>query len=347
MKWPGRKTALHTPALCTLALLIAAAQPPPARGAFDPHAIELLDGMADAYTHLRALDQRTEFTSALIASGQPQNGLINGKPEKMRRSLHIEYLEPNLLFLETSDGGTSDRPSVSQWISDGRNFWTYEQDKQAFTEEKAPPSIRDFRSLSRMNSGSLEVLMLMDINPFTGIKDLVDSATVEPEETIDGVQTDLVALHAETRMDKTELRLYIGANDHLLRRMVLDRTPTPQVGNPAKIGDALDDLYAPPAGSSSEGDQPPPGYTPPPKIAAGPGFVPGAVTTRVQYDNKVDTAPTLTRVNFVFQRPARAEQYRNYNESVHSARASSQQILEQFLKAAREGRPKHVKAYHF
>ena len=69
-----------------------------------------------------------------------------------------------------------------------------------------------------------------------------DRLTWEGAATAGEVPVDVVALWTDSRMGDTVAKLYIGHDDLLLRRVVIETTPAVGPTTPGKIGDALDEL---------------------------------------------------------------------------------------------------------
>jgi|GEM_PF-3051029 len=303
----------------------------------EARAMQLLQQMVAAYSRLSSLEQRTEFYSSFApltpskadkaaptpAEGEQGTTLDppNADPDhekKLDLSLHLAFLKPNHLLLETQDVDASNKPLSSRWVSDGKTFWSYLSDQNMFTQERAPGNIRDFAHLKHLNSGCLEMLMLMGINPFPELKEDVDSIQYEGSEIVRGVETDVVAIRATQPTEHIELRLYIGKADALLRRLAIERTPILKnaSGTGVKVGDALDqlaeDLQAPqPAqptdplpGDPVQSDMPKPDNpTPLPATPVGP------VKTRLVYDNTLRTDALFAPQLFVFTPPPTAKLY--------------------------------------
>ena len=266
--------------------------------AFDPRALALLERMTAAYSRLKALDQRTEFFAELIPFDAPDSPFgipqrptekpktktdaagdakpnetkkATKKAETMGRRLRLRYAFPNRLRLEmdaAEPGG--DKPTRYLWDSDGKFFWTTIPEKNWYTREKAPARLADFRRLERLDASSLEMLMLLGLNPFAHVREQCDRLTWEGAATARETAVDVVALRSDARTSETVAKLYIGHEDLLLRRVVIETTPAVGPTTPGKIGDALDDLApddpnpAPLLQPDEPGDAPPLLDAPPP-----------------------------------------------------------------------------------
>jgi hypothetical protein len=277
----------------------------------DARALELLNRMAAAYAQLPQLDQTTEFYSTLIPLDPPppapvspppagsasrdaaQNSL--GKEQKLPHRLRIRLARPNRLYLEWQQPGeNTTQVAAYRWISDGKTFWTYRPDRNWYTKERAPGSLRDFARLASMNSGSLEMLMAMGFNPFSKLRDKDTGAVVRyfGAEVVAGVAAEVVVVQTETLLERVEARFYIGRDDCLLRRLIVETTPVPPPPTviPGKVGDALDELVPNVAPD-----------VPPPSDSAG---TVGAlrVKSRFRYDNRL-AAPVFDAQTFAFTIP--------------------------------------------
>ncbi|HZT42171.1 MAG TPA: DUF2092 domain-containing protein [Chthonomonadaceae bacterium] len=267
--------------------------------AYDPRALQLLDRMAAAYAHLSTLEQTTEFSSSLLPltptpatdGSTPKSG---SEQPKLQRTLRLLFESPNRLRLESRDTDPkTNQPVVSQWDSDGKEFWSYASDTRTYTHEKAPRHIHDFQKLATLNSGTLEMTMLIGINPFANLRNEVDSVACTGTESVHNVATDVVVLKNETDQERTEVRFYIGKEDSLLRRCVIETVPilaTPAASN--KVGDALDELE----------EQAAPGTPPTPSA-------PLPMKTRIAYDNTINLHPAFDVFTFAFKVPDGASLY--------------------------------------
>src|SRR5579871_1550640 len=143
--------------------------------------------------------------------------------EKLKRSLHLLALRPNQMHLELREYDPSlARDRISQWISDGKTFWTYTEENHQYTKEAAPPRLQDFLKLNHLDTGSLELLMMLGINPFADVRNEVESVGYQGDATVRGVATEVVTLRVVQATTTTEARLYIGKEDHLLHRLVTE-----------------------------------------------------------------------------------------------------------------------------
>ena len=348
------------PVYCIFILLLCGARGAGAdAAAFDPRAVSLLERMTAAYGRLRALDQRTEFYSEMIPFDQPDSPFgipkqptenpdsagkadakpdaagTNGakpdsknKPVKSGRRLSMRYAFPNRLRLEMSEAEPgSETPTRHLWDSDGKFFWTTIPEKNWYTRDKAPAHLADFRKLKQMDANSLEMLMLLGVNPFAKLREQCDRLTWEGAATARDIAVDVVALRTEAREGDTVAKLYIGHDDFLLRRVVIETTPAVGPATPGKIGDALDELApeepnptpapfdpsAPlnaPANLSGDApallDAPP---LPAPPAGAKP------MKTRLTYDNIITLNPAFDYDAFAFAIPENALLYNDPDQN--------------------------------
>ncbi|HZO88554.1 MAG TPA: DUF2092 domain-containing protein [Chthonomonadaceae bacterium] len=332
---------------------------------FEPRALQLLQQMADTYAHLPALSQETVFTSSItpVTPPPPPGGkappaaptggnaaseakgtaaaLPATKTQEDPRRLRLLVQRPNRLLLELRQvDPTTRKPMITQWVSDGKTFWTYSEEKNAYTKEKAPGQLRDFLRLPNLNSGSLELLMILGLNPFADLQSKVDSARYEGEEEVRGVPTEVVALRIAAPGSVTETRLYIGKQDLLLRRLVTETTPILTYNTPGKIGDPLDELLD---------DAPLPAEPPTPKLP-GPGGLPAAddsdtlsdsilpVKTRITYDNLIVAHPAFGPQEFAFAIPAGALLYQPFDPNKYPRAVARRDDLREIIKSLKSQR---------
>ena len=143
-------------------------------------------------------------------------------------------------------------------MSDGKLFSAFVpkshgSESLLYTQEKAPRNIRSFVKLRNIDGGSLELVMLMGINPFQNLNPDVATVRVEQPAIVRGFETDAVTLISVTRTERVVLHLYIGKDDHLLHRFISEVSPFDSGKNSSKTGDALDEIAG-----DSRSDNPPP-----------------------------------------------------------------------------------------
>ncbi len=288
---------------------------------YEPQAIRILQEMALAYSRLSSLRQETEFTSILISGAPlpagapttPESDAETGRPptanalggranseRRLDRKLRLSFAARNRMRLEVEDTDDAGKVQLSTWVSDGKTFWTFNQEKNLFTREKAPASIRDFARLAHMTSGSLEILMLMGVNPFDRIEQQTEGVRCAGRETIRGVETDVVSMMADLGPQTTETRLYVGAENHLLYRIVSETEQKPRPPVRTGVGSPLDELAT---GNAATDPAPNPD---------GPSALPMVPRrSRVVCDNKIETDPTFGYGAFSFSPPEGANYLTN------------------------------------
>ena len=281
---------------------------------YDAHAMQLLSEMADSYSHLMNLRQTTTFSSVLVprnapppravtpnVSSDPKSGADSastsdsgqGAEHTLDRRLRLAFAAPNRIRLELEDAADSGKLQVSTWVSDGKFFWTFNPEKNLFSKEKAPAKIQEFARLGHMTSGSLEVLMLMGVNPFARVEESADSVRYVGRETVLGVESDVVAMSADVGPQSTDTWLYIGVTDHLLHRLVSEMSQKPRSTPRLQVGSPLDEL-AP----SDPNHDPPAVGSDVPSAAGG-----GIMKSRLTCDNGIDLSPTFDAFTFSFKPP--------------------------------------------
>lgn len=300
----------------------ASAPPANAIGRFDGRAIQLLQQMADAYAHLPALNQRTVFYSAMIpmhlapdrrsylptlspkAPADPIDAAASGVVDpKLAREVRLQEQQPNRLRMEMRepDPDHSGSQRLSLWVSDGRTFWTYSQEKHYYTKEKAPSRMRGFQKMANLTTGGLELMMLIGVNPFVGIREKADNILSEGRQTVRGVETDVVMMETSTPGNITRARFYIGHDDQLLHRLTVETTPRVLgvTRSPGKVGDELDALVD----DSPSAPAPP---AAPPKDEETSSL---PMLSRLTYDNLLEPSSQLNALDFAFKAPSDASLY--------------------------------------
>lgn len=218
---------------------------------FDPAAIKILQSMSDTYAHLPDLNQTSRYVSlSWPATGSgfpPPPPGIEAKKQKLEtllRVFHVEMAKPNLLHISILFPATDTGNLVLQqeFVSDGKYFWTYLKSKNVYTQDKVPVHLDDFVKLNSMEAPTPEVVMMLGVNPFQPITDSFQSAQLLDSARVDNVQTDVVQLYQKSSVHLTRITLFVGAEDHLLYRIVYESRPAPIERNPALVGDPLDAL---------------------------------------------------------------------------------------------------------
>ena len=287
---------------------------------YDPHAALLLKHMGEAYARLNVFDLHIDISSALIpletvpdstalstANVNPTPFQVDETTLRPQHRLHLAFRQANHLLIESDQvDSVTNKPFDVRWVCDGQNFWSYAGDKKVYTREKAPGSIHDFARLKYLNGGTLELLMLIGPNPFADLLQSADAAHCIGEADVRGVLTEIVSLQLEDPLEKSEVRLYIGKADSLLRRMEIESIPIKLHEGLIKVGSKLDALLD--AGKpvplpqeeipSIPGVPDPPGQTtappPPPQKPLG---------SFVRFENDLDLNPTFARDAFAFTPP--------------------------------------------
>lgn len=217
----------------------------------DPQATLLLKKMSEAYAHLDAFDLRIHVFGALIplkegvnqATISPTAFQIDETKLSAQGGLHVAFRGSNRLLIEMEQfDALTNRNFDLRWVSDGQNFWSYTGQKNIYTREKAPGSIHDFMRLKYLNGGTLELMMLIGINPFADLSDSVEGVHRLPDAAVRGVPMNVVSLEMEDPIEVSELRFYIGKEDNLLHRMEIASTPVIPHEGPLKVGSKLDGL---------------------------------------------------------------------------------------------------------
>jgi hypothetical protein len=151
-------------------------------------------------------------------------------------------------------------------VSDGKYYSTFIPNSHGtvqllYTKEKAPRNIRGFIRLQNLDGGSLELAMLMGVNPFRNLTPELATVRSEGSAVVRGVDTDVVTMISVTRTERDVLQFYVGKEDHLLHRFISEVQPVQSSSGGARIGDALDEsvdgsLNGDPPGLGSDIDHP-------------------------------------------------------------------------------------------
>ncbi len=229
---------------------------------------------------------------------------------QMPRSIRFLYAQPNRFRLELKDEGTG-QPMNYQWVCDGKEFFTTMPERNFYTREKAPSRLADFVKMDRMNLSSWDVLMIMGVNPFENLDEIMDSVQYGGVETIHKETTEVVIMRWSSPQKEVEYRFYVGKEDGLLRRVIQEELPITGPPEPGKVGDALDELadigqaqpVEPPAGLTPEEREV--SLQPPPMSRA----VSRAFKTRIIYDYILERDTKKEEDPFVFTPPKDAWLY--------------------------------------
>ena len=340
------------------------------KAAHDPHAVELLKQMTDAYTHLTYFDQQTEYYSLQTP--------VQGIEEKKRRKEekigeyptpntqhptpdtlelpHVPVEKPmgrvvrlivagNRLRLDTTEAGDADTPAkTSTTLSDGKTLWVYNPTKNWYTQTKAPRNLRDFQKVTNLGSSTLELMMMIGLTPFADVDEQFDAVKYEGTANARGVQTDVVLLRTVSEKQIQELRFYIDSDDMLLRRLVIETKPIAQEQTAPPKHNVLDDLIArPPAPPPTDAQEQPevaPGFEDPHPLAP-----PGTpMYVRVTSDNTFTLSPQLEPETFIFKPPTGAALYQDVNGRGDYNKMSTPKSVQELVKEQMKAQSQATKA---
>ena len=277
---------------------------------YSTRALELLQQMADSYAVLPILEQKTTFHSSMVPIKTEKTAAIGSDstvymPDSLLpRTMKLAFQAPNQIAVVMREKGDNDDAGMEKWISDGANFYSFQQSKNTYTKIKAPGRLRDFSKLSSMTSGSLELLMLMGINPFKDIRNLVQSVQIDDRDPKHSASNDCILLKMATPYEQTDLRLTLDSSTHLLLRLAMERTPisaAPAEKHP--LGDALDELDTAAIPSLSDNSQSTSDSQQP------------KMKTLFSYDNTITTNPQFNLATFTFVIPKNALLYEPFDPS--------------------------------
>jgi hypothetical protein len=316
---------------------------------YDPRAAAVLKRMGEAYARLGAFDLRIAISSTLIplevVPDSTALAMMNVDPTpfhvdesalRPQGHLHLAFQQSNHLLLETeqTDPATN-KPFDVRWVCDGQSFWSYTGDKKVYTREKAPGSIHDFARLKNLNSGTLELMMLIGPNPFADLMQSVDGAHRLADADVRGIPTEVVSLLIEDPIEQSELRLYIGKGDGLLHRMEIESVPIKPHEGPIKVGSKLDALIdagvqkPPPEETPSlPGVPDTPAASPPPPLAK-------PVGSFLRFENDLELTPNFPAGTFTFTPPKDGLMY---GDQAPVKRLTMKQRIAQMAKSIRQKR---------
>lgn len=230
---------------------------------FDPAAIRVLDEMARTYRGLHSLEQDTTYG----------NNTGNTDLSRLTQSRLVIERPNHLLFEMRQIAVGQSEPALTRFVCDGRNLYVYKQQLGAYTKAKAPKDLQGFQSISI----SMEMALMTGLDPVGQMLKQARSVRLEEPTLIDGATCSTVALDTGTAARSGETRIYIGEQDHLLRRFSFESrilVPDPPQRQP-------DDLTDPP--------------TPAKPIPA-----------RYGYENHVTANRPVAKTNFTWVAPAGA-----------------------------------------
>jgi len=239
---------------------------------FDPKAKGVLDAMVRAYRDLRTLDQETTYSED-APGGLARSRLVAQRPNKIL-----------LEVLRKTPGRP--QPVVTRVLCDGKELFTYQEAQGWYTREEAPKNFAGFRGFA----SSLEMAMLIGIDPFVDLLQQARALRLGEPVLVDAVMTDVALIDIGDEDRTGEARLYVGQQDHLLRRFVFESKVIPKPEPPQPM-----ESMTPP-----DPDAPPAGPLPPRVIA-------------FQYDNRVFANKEIVKSVFTWSTPPGALLYQDTN----------------------------------
>ena len=260
------------------------------------NAQRILNEMAAAYSRLGSLDMKTIYSAPdkrkqlptgggepdtakpaaareNAAPPEPEKSAVvitdlaatgdDIKQRKQYREVHLLYARPNLVSITDRAPDDSDQTHWSQWVCDGKFFNAFVPNSHGtsdllYTREKAPGSLRQFPNLKYLSSSSIEIVLMMGVNPFSNLNPATVTLSVDPSRVIRGVDTDCVVMSSIAHREITTLKLYIGKPDRMLYRMETDISPVDRPNN-NRIGDGIDEqdpTYSADANETTAGSDP-------------------------------------------------------------------------------------------
>lgn len=259
------------PFLACLGLLLASGARADDAPSIAPKVKTVLDAMVKAYRSLSALDQETTY------SEDAPGGIVKSR---------LVVQRPNKLLLEVLQKVPERaQPVVARFLCDGKEFFTYQEAQGWYTREKAPKNLAGFREIA----SSLEMAMLVGLNPFETLTQQARAARLEEPAQVDAVMTDVVLVDVGSDDRTGEARFYIGQEDRLLRRFTFHSKPIPKP-DPSPPAQPEPPLY--PDETPSE-----PAPPPPPRVIA------------FHYDNHLILNRAIPRTTFTWTTPPGALLY--------------------------------------
>lgn len=248
----------------------------------DPQAKRALDEMVHAYRGIRRFEQDTGYT---VDEGV-QNHLV-------RTRLVVQ--KPNRLFLELIQQTTErNTPWLSRFQSDGKVFYSYQEKNGWYKKDKAPKNLKEFDFLAV----SLEMAAIIGMDPLPPLLAQARSVRIDTPQQADGVMTTVVVIDTSSVQIESETRLYIGQDDHLLRRFEIMSKPRPQ--QPAAAMEKVDKSIV----TESRTDEEP--------------ARPILSTSRFSYDNHVRRDKEMTRDAFAWVAPPNSFPFTSYPSAFDS-----------------------------
>ena len=333
----------------------------------DPKAIRILKEMTERYSKLTSFKQVTSYSSvsfpinpeeisevpkpSTVSTNQRSDAktlsetheLISNETDSalkrdrnLDNSVGLSYKSPNRLRLEFSFLGDKGKRETQSRICDGKILWSFDSEKNLYSKIKAPKYLRDILRVGKQTEGTLELAMLMGIDPFADtLKNSLGVHCVGRERIADQ-QADIVSIATRTDKQDVQTRLFIGAESKLLLKMQVETAPlekpiarsrtVPESVNP------LDELKAPLVAPKSD------------ILEADPEDAVIRNRVVVTFDNEVKSAPVFDVTSFSFEPPANAFREGNPNEKidVKSWRRRIEELAKK-NKKERTGRPRVFK----
>ncbi len=256
-------------------------------------------------------DKANTLPPAIVKSNTDVND--DSPDRRIDRTVNLLFVHPNLLKITDSVTSAKEDADISKWISDGKVFSAYvpgshNSQSPLYTQEKAPRNIHDFGKLQNLNGSSLELVMLMGVNPFQNVTPEIATLRVDQSAIVRGIPTEVVTVIAVSRQERTEFHLYIGKEDHLLHRFVSDITPMQNDGatsTGAIIGDSLDEMQSETTSNISKINTSDPTH---PKDADDLSLDPRTEAKRIRtiYDNIITPVTHTEMEDFKFNPPSGA-----------------------------------------
>lgn len=350
--------------LClSLAPQIVSGQAPALPVVIEPKAVRILKEMTERYSKLTSFKQVTSYSSIALpinpeeVSDVPMPSVVSEnqrnaaqppelnsnetdmalKREKsLDNSVNLSYKSPNRLRLEFSFLGDKGKTETQSRICDGKILWSFDSEKNLYSKIKAPKYLRDILRVGKQTDGTLELAMLMGIDPFADtLKNSLGVRCVGREQIADQ-QADIVSIATRTDKQDVQTRLFIGTESKLLLKMQVETAPLPKriatsVAVPESVN-PLDELKAPLVAPKSD------------VLEADPEDAVIRNRVIVTFANEVKSAPIFDETSFAFEPPANAFREGNPNEKidVKSWRRRIEELAKK-NKKERTGRPRVLK----
>ncbi len=329
----------------------------------EPKAVRILREMTERYSKLTSFKQVTSYSSTTLpmnpeeisdvpmppaVSANRRNAAqtpelisneadIDLKREKsLDNSVSLSYKSPNRLRLEFSFLGNKGKTETQSRICDGKILWSFDSEKKLYSKIKAPKYLRDILRVGKQTDGTLELAMLMGIDPFTDtLKNSLGVRCVGREQIADQ-EADIVSIATRTDKQDVQTRFFIGTESKLLLKMQVETAPLAKriatiVAVPESVN-PLDELKAPLVAPKSD------------VLEADPEDAVIRNRVIVTFANEVKSSPIFDETFFSFEPPANAFREGNPNEKidVKSWRRRIEELAKKNRKE-RTGRPRVLK----